>query len=204
MIPERFIVLKPWIEGKKVLHIGCVQHRYQEWVKESWIHGFITDNASETIGIDIIEDGIKELSRQGYNVQTANAEDFNLNTDFDVIFAGELIEHLDNIGGFLDSCKKHMKDESQLIISTPNSFGIIYYITRFFGIRFINPEHVCWFDEQTLEQVLKRHGLKPEEKKFLRLYSSKLKRLWNFIFFAIETVVPNKFRGTLFFVSRLG
>ena len=47
MIPERFAALKPWIEGKKVLHIGCVQHHHQESSKESWIHRFITENASE-------------------------------------------------------------------------------------------------------------------------------------------------------------
>ncbi len=203
MIPERFAALKPWIEGKKVLHIGCVQHHHQESSKESWIHRFITENASEAVGLDIVEEDIKELSRQGYKVQIANAEEYNLHTDFDVIFAGELIEHLENIGGFLESCKKHMRADSQLIITTPNCFGIMYSISRLFGRRFVNPEHVCWFDEQTLEQVLKRHGLKPVEKKYLRLYSSKLNLLGNLTLHVIETIVPKKFRGTLFLVSSL-
>ena len=134
--------------------------------------------------------GIKELFRQGYKVQIANAEEYNLDTDFDVIFAGELIEHLENIGGFLESCKKHMRADSKLIITTPNSFGIIYFIMRLFGKRFVNPEHVCWFDEQTLEQFLKRHGLKPVEKRFLRLYSSNLKLLGNRTLYVTETLVP--------------
>ena len=96
-----------------------------------------------------------------------------------------------------------MRANSQLIITTPNSFGMIYFITRLFGKRFVNPEHVCWFDEQTLEQVLKRHGLKPVEKKYLRLYSSKLNPLGNSMLNVIETLVPKRFRGTLFLVSSI-
>ena len=167
MILKRFETLRPWIEGKKVLHIGCVQHDWKKSLRDRWIHGYIAQHSDETIGIDISKNDIKELAKKGYRVETANAENFDLSTEFDVVFAGELIEHLEDLRGFLISCKRHMAVDSKLIVTTPNSFGVVYFLTRLFGLRFTNPEHTCWFNEETIEQLLNRHNLKVIEKKFL-------------------------------------
>ena len=58
---KRFKTLKPWIEGKKTLHIGCVKHNWQESLRSSWIHAFIVKHSKETTGIDILEEDVKEL-----------------------------------------------------------------------------------------------------------------------------------------------
>ncbi|HEX75377.1 MAG TPA: class I SAM-dependent methyltransferase [Dehalococcoidia bacterium] len=202
MTLKRFEALKPWIEGKRVLHIGCVQHNWQKSLTNSWIHAYIVKQSREAMGIDILEEGVRELAEGGYKVETADAENFDLNAEFDVIFAGELIEHLEDLGGFLDSCKRHMGAESKLIITTPNSFGIVYFITRLFGIRFVNPEHTCWFDEQTIGQLLNRHSLEVIERKFLPIYSTNLSRTQNAVLQVIESLFPKRFRATLFMVSQ--
>jgi hypothetical protein len=197
---ERYKSLKPWIAGKTVLHIGCVQHDWKESEKDTWIHSYIAEHAKETLGIDIQEEGIIELGKRGYNVRTADAESFDLNTRFEVIFAGELIEHLQDFRGFFNSCQRHMNASSKLIITTPNSFGAIYFLTRLLGIKFINPEHTCWFDEQTLGQTLNRNGFKVINKKLLPTFSNKLNGIQNSILKIVETPLW-KFRGTLFMVS---
>ena len=121
---------------------------------------------------------------------------------FDVVFAGELIEHLEDLRGFLNSCKRHMTVDSKLIITTPNSFGVVYFLTRLFGLRFTNPEHTCWFNEETIEQLLKRHNLKVIEKKFLPVYSINISQSHSTILQAIEGLFPRKFRATLFIVAQ--
>ena len=197
----RFEALKPWIKGKKVLHVGCVQHDWQKSAKDTWIHGYIVEHSREAIGIDILEDHLRELAKQGYRVECQNAESFDLKTKFDIIFAGEIIEHLENLDGFLESCKRHIEPDSKLIITTPNSFGIIYFIARLFRLKFVNPEHTCWFDEQTIEQFLNRHNLKIVEKEFLPLHSANLSRTQNIILRLIERLFPRRFWATLFIVT---
>jgi 2-polyprenyl-3-methyl-5-hydroxy-6-metoxy-1,4-benzoquinol methylase len=200
---KRFTALKPWIEDKKVLDIGCVKHDWHQSARSDWIHALIIKHSKEAIGIDISEEGVRELAERGYKVEVANAENFELNTHFDVIFAGELIEHLEDKKGFINSCKKHMNVDSKLIITTPNSFGIVYFFVRLIGINFINSEHTCWFDEQTLEQLLNRHDLQVIEKKFLPIYSTNLSRIQSIILRIIEVFFPRRFRATLFFVSQI-
>lgn len=202
MTLKRFEALKPWIEGKRVLHIGCVEHDWQKSSRNDWIHNYIVKYSKEAIGIDILKEDVRELVKRGYRVEIADAQNFDLNTKFDVIFSGELIEHLQDFIGFLDSCKRHMRPDSKLIITTPNSFGVVYFIVRLFGIKFVNPEHMCWFDEQTIEQLLNRHSLEVIERKFLPIYSTRLSRIQNAILQVIEILFPKRFRATLFIVSQ--
>jgi len=51
--------------------------------------------------VDIDDEGIKILREEGYHVRTDNVMTMNLEEQFDVIIAGEIIEHLDNPGQFL-------------------------------------------------------------------------------------------------------
>ena len=157
---------------------------------------------ASAMGIDMLEEGVRELAKRGFKSETANAEHFNLNTEFDVIFAGELIEHLEDFRGFLDSCKRHMTADSKLIITAPNSFGVVYFVVRLLGIKFVNVEHTCWFDEQTIEQLLNRHSLKIIERKFLPTYSTNLGRAQTAILRMVESIFPRRFRATVFIVSQ--
>ena len=155
---RRMKYFKEYIEGSTVLHIGCINHDWRESLKEEWMHDYIVQNSKEVLGIDILEDDIKELRKMGYDIIYANAEDFELNKKFDIIFAGELIEHLNNLKGFLESCKRHMSNDSLLLISTPNCFGIRHNISNLLGTTFVNTEHRYWFDYWTLRQLLEYNG----------------------------------------------
>lgn len=162
---EGFKLIKPFIEGKDVLDVGCCgwysQHREENTAYElgGWLHGKIMGYAKSVIGIDISEECVAFLREKGYNVKLANAENFDLNQKFDVIVAADLIEHLSNFGCFLESAQKHLKDGGLLILSTPNVFhflNVVFLILR--GRPPMNPEHTCWFDENTLRQLLERVG----------------------------------------------
>lgn len=198
---NRIRYIKPYFEGKKVLHIGCVAHDWRESLKEDWIHDYLIKHSKEVIGIDILEKDIKELVKRGYDIRYANAEEFNLKIKFDVIFAGELIEHLENLKGFLESCKSHMNPGSILIISTPNCFGLRYILWHMLGRKFVNSEHKCWFDFWTIRQLLEFHGFEIITEDYLLLDSPKLRGYLNIFLQLIEKIFP-RFSPVLIVVAR--
>lgn len=157
----RFDYIKPVVENEKVLDLGVVQHDPDAKEREMWLHDLICSYASETKGIDNDEEGVQKLTEEGYDVDVANVESFELNDEYDVVVAGEIIEHLSNVGMFLDSVRHHLKTGGYFIITTPNPFNwlrLVEILIR--GEKPVNSEHTCWFDSVTLRQVLKRHGFK--------------------------------------------
>lgn len=119
------------------------------------------------MGIDIERGEISKLKKKGYNVVYADAQDFDLKENFDVIVAGEIIEHLSNPSGLLKCVKKHLKNNGLFIVSFPNilSFhrfrkAILYQdITE-------NSDHVLNFTEYTMTNLLQRHDFKIIKRKY--------------------------------------
>ncbi len=84
----------------------------------------------------------------------------DLDRKFDTIVAGEVIEHLSNPGKFLESCKKHLKPNGRLIITTPYPFAlmnIVYAILKF-PKTCSNPEHTQWFCLSNLRELARRYN----------------------------------------------
>lgn len=150
----RFEHIEPYLRGKAVLDVGCAVGSR----REQWIHGRIAEVASRAVGIDIDKEAVSDLSEQGYNIVHGDAQGFEVDGTFDVVFAGELIEHLDNFRGFLQSVKAHLKEGGLLIITTPNAFRFVNFLYRFGSHVRVNEEHTCWFCDITLTQLLSRHS----------------------------------------------
>jgi len=187
---ERFKLIKPYIENKTVLDIGCCGSRYK---LEGWLHLNIKKYAKSVFGIDKSKECIEFLREKGYDVEVANAENFNLNQKFEVIVAGELIEHLSNFQGFLNSVKKHLNEDGLLILSTPNMFyfrEILFLILR--GYPTVNPEHTCWFDEVTLQQLLGRFGFSVEKSMYTTEIKYNKPKLKDAILYLIEKLILYK------------
>lgn len=52
----------------------------------------------------------------------------DLRRKFETVFAGELIEHIDGVHGFLTSTLRHLAPGGQLILTTPNAFYIDNFV----------------------------------------------------------------------------
>lgn len=146
-------------EGQDVLHCGCVQQE-GKIETDQWLHKPIDDISEYCLGLDINNTGVNEMDQLGYNVKTGDAQDFNISESFDVIVAGEIIEHLSNPGGLFESASAHLKEGGKLVITTPNPFALIRfftYISPFHEFK-VFEEHVAWFDRITLRQLAERYG----------------------------------------------
>lgn len=176
--------------GKTVLDMGCIDHSYSTalGLGDRWLHKQIKAVAASLTGLDILQEDALELNRLGYDIRIANAEQFDFGEKFDVIVAGDLIEHLSNIGMFLQSVKRHMHAESLFIISTPNPFNVEQAISAVFANSInVHPQHTVWLSPQVCWELVSREHLSIAEfhwidtrfsfylnKPFWRLFMNKL------------------------------
>lgn len=150
-----------YCKEKDVLDLGCVQHNPENYKSRYWLHKALAHVANTLEGLDLYEDGIEYLREHGYHVHFGNAEGFDLGKQYDVIVAGDIIEHLEDLRGFLTSCRSHLRPGGKLLISTPNPWYWRNVVKAFlFGEVGNNPEHTLWMCPVTLNQLLSRHNMK--------------------------------------------
>ena len=145
---------------KDVLDLGCVDHDPEAYNRRYWVHKGLVAKAKSVVGFDLSQEGVDYLNERGYDILHGDAQNFDLDRKFDIIVAGDLIEHLEDFAGFLESCKAHLRPGGSLLISTPNPW---YW--RFIVLAILhkevrnNPEHTCWLCPRTLRQLVRRHGM---------------------------------------------
>ena len=153
--------------GRRVLHLGCVGFTdlsaddRVRLAKQS-LHWKLSQVA-DVVGVDYSIEVVEEFRRLGIftNILAGSVEqlpDLPLPGPFDVVIAGDIIEHLSNPGMMLDGIRDFCTASTILIITTPNAFGLPNY-GRFLLRRFKEgEEHVLSFNATTLSQLLGRHG----------------------------------------------
>lgn len=152
--------IMPYVAGRKVLDLGCVRHDLKETEKADWLHGHLKQQAKYLVGVDYLEEETAALRARGYNVLHANVETMDLGDEFEVIVAGDLIEHLNNFGMFLDRVSAHLAPEGTFLLTTPNPINPMrFFQVLFLGRTLSNREHTCWFTPEVLGQLLRRYNL---------------------------------------------
>ena len=147
----------------RVLDIGCVQHTLEgrDWKNPPFglfLHADLARHAKEVIGLDIIEEEVERMSHAGYDVRVGDAQAFDFDETFDAIVAGELIEHLENPGKFLECCREHLSEDGVVILTTPNPHNLQFSLWALFG-KAVNEEHTLWLDHDVMETLAQRAGL---------------------------------------------
>lgn len=159
---SRLALIKSYCRGKTVLDIGCVQHDICNVENVNWLHRAIASVAASVVGVDYLEEGVRELNRRGYEIVLADVtKPLTIDLQFDVIVVGNLIEHLSSFEGLLQNIRRLLKPGGCALISTANPFyRDQYFYSAFKNDIVVNPEHTCWMDPVTLDQLSRRYGLK--------------------------------------------
>ncbi|MFH1078500.1 MAG: class I SAM-dependent methyltransferase, partial [Patescibacteria group bacterium] len=166
-VKDRFSVIERYVKGKDVLDLGCINHDAGEEARLDWLHGFIEKRAKSVTGVDYLQKEVAKLRKKGHNILCANVETMRLGKRYDVVVAGELIEHLDNVGLFLDRVAAHLKRGGVFIVTTPNAFSLRHILRSvLFGTVPTNTEHTCLFCPKTLKNIVERHGFRVAERYF--------------------------------------
>ncbi len=158
-------------QGRDVLDLGCIGHSVERARQQGdrFLHRRIRNAASRCLGVDLLAEEARILNAEGYEITVADVETLDLRRPFDVIVAGDLIEHLSNHGLYLDRVRLHLGPQSEFVISTPNAMNFEQAMTAVFENSVaVNPEHTCWFDPATLYHLLDRHGFEIVEFQWVR------------------------------------
>jgi SAM-dependent methyltransferase len=156
---ERF--LRDYAKGKVVLHGGCVDSGLFEERKTSklLLHDLLGESAKKLVGVDVDKNGIEEMVRLGYkDVYFGDLEHWNYPEKFDLIILGEIIEHVDNCGAFLQSVTKFCKPSTEVIFTTPNNYYFLFWLYTLFGKESIHPDHNYLFSFYSLRSLLGKFG----------------------------------------------
>jgi SAM-dependent methyltransferase len=196
--------------GRRVLHLGAVGYAdlsAEERVTRApnTLHWSLT-NVGDVTGIDYSRDVVDAYRRDGIfsNVIYGNVENLSavdrIGT-FDLIIAADIIEHLSNPGLMLESVKRFCNNDSEMVITTPNAFGISNLMRYMVGTFHEGAEHVMTFNMYNLCQLMHRHGFSVVRTDTCYQHHAARKR-----FFKIKRAVLRKvpaFGGTLLIVARL-
>lgn len=176
---------------------------------ENWPHRLLIERAMDVYGIDLEYDEEVLPNEDRLKYKKAAAEDFQFDKKFDVIFAGDLIEHLVNPGLFLENAKKSLKPGGRLIMTTPNAFNLFNIagkITREEPVT--NVDHTFYFNRRTIETLLNKCGWQVAEFGFMYTLDYKIKesfkkKFLNVLYKLVSKFTPKMYE-TLIVVARVG
>jgi predicted TPR repeat methyltransferase len=131
--------------------------------RQSLLHSILDEEAHELYGVDIDRDSLALMrDRLGFrNLYEADAEqlgELSLDESFDIVVAGDLMEHLTSPGAMLNGIKRFLRPGGHFVMSTVNAFGLNFQLRRWLGTYTEHPEHVCFFSPETVVHMLERHG----------------------------------------------
>jgi 2-polyprenyl-3-methyl-5-hydroxy-6-metoxy-1,4-benzoquinol methylase len=167
---SRVQYLREICRGKRVLHLGCSSGQFiqDRLARGSLLHAALHEEARDLYGIDLNHESLVVMREQmGFqNLYQGNVErldELKLAESFEVVLAGDLMEHLTCPGALLTGIKRFLQPEGKFVVSTVNAFGLHFQLRRWLGHYTEHPEHVCFFSPETIVHLLERHGYQVQE-----------------------------------------
>jgi SAM-dependent methyltransferase len=147
--PERRALFSRYVggPGRRVLDVGC---RYGALTR-SYLEG------NEVVGVDVDREALAEAAELGIETHWADA-DAPLpfpDASFDVVVAGELLEHIRDPAGLVDEARRVLRPGGRLVASVPNGFRLKHRL-RFLAGREPeeDPTHLHLFSERAIRRML--------------------------------------------------
>ncbi|MDW3219453.1 MAG: class I SAM-dependent methyltransferase [Acidimicrobiales bacterium] len=162
-IADRVAFLEGRVRGRMVLDIGCVAHDESRMDASNWLHARIAAAASTCLGVDILDAGVDAMRRRGFDAVvhdlTTGLGPIADRGPFDVIVAGELIEHVDDLGMLFRTAAEGLSAEGELILTTPNPYSPRRVRAGQLGIAWENVDHIVYAFPSGIAELAERHGL---------------------------------------------
>lgn len=149
---------------KRVLDLGCGDGQISKKIKDL---GF------DVYGVDLVKGNLNLARKKGIKTKLGdlNKKIPFKNDSFDIVYAGEIIEHIYDTRNILSEIKRVLKKEGILIITTPN---LVHLPDRINFIRGQTPAqikplhkylylHIRHFTFNSLKEVLTFYGFKIEK-----------------------------------------
>jgi len=172
-IPNRVEFVTNLARGKRVVHLGCLDHLPlidDKVARRQWLHKELTEVAAQCLGVDIDEEALQHVkTKHGFtNILLGDFTKIRFTEitgqKWDYAILGELLEHIDNPVAYLSDIRKNYSDSiDKLIITVPNAWTRTTMRMATQSIEIINSDHRYWFTPYTLAKVLMQAGMMTEE-----------------------------------------
>jgi len=164
MVFDRLNYLSALAQGKSVLHIGCTDYPISEQRIRTGqlLHARLQQTAAYLLGIDTSKEGLQVLRERGYsNVVEMDAEELRVDRQFDLIIAGDTLEHMSNPGRFVQAVRNALSADGELVIGVPSAFSFNVLRLWFQGVELTHRDHIAFHSPKTLAELCGRFGLVP-------------------------------------------
>ena len=111
--------------GRRVIHVGCADHGLVDLktARQSWLHARLAECSQELVGVDLDADAVEQMRAAGYECVVGDCQRVGGLAGLglkpaELVITGELIEHLDNPGIFLDEVAQLVDQGGALLITT--------------------------------------------------------------------------------------
>lgn len=172
---DRIDEVRRLVRGRSVIDLGFVDEGQMSAKsgRGTWLHQVVRAESRTCIGIDADVRGVEHALELGFDARAADVEDPEALADLglepaEVVLAGELVEHLDRPGRFLEAVKSITAPGGALVLTTPNAHALTNTLGALAGRELVNPDHVAWLSWRTLETLLSRHGWRLDEIAYYR------------------------------------
>lgn len=159
---ERIPHLCRLVKGKKILDVGCVQNDARCRQNPQWLHRHLALAAAEIVGIDILEEDLKILRDEGFRTHfhDLTQSPYPGGKKFEVVVAGEILEHIDNPGALFRNCRESLVPGGLLVLTTPYPWFLGTSLRNSWaGISLGGSlEHTAWYEPFTIAELCGRHG----------------------------------------------
>lgn len=166
-VVDRVSYLLELAAGRRVVHLGFAGSEGCRETAEPqglWLHARLAEVSRELIGIDIDPAAVEQSRGEGYEAYAADCRDAAEVRSLglppaELAIAGEIIEHIDSAGLFLDALHELVAHpDGRLVITTPNAFAAYSWFAALTRREVINDDHIALYSWYTLSNLLQRHG----------------------------------------------
>lgn len=156
---------------KNVVHLGCVDYPLLKKRIDDGelLHLKILKVARKVWGVDLNEEGVNILTEQ-YNIPNlivANAELLlekkALLEGVEVVVAGEILEHVNNVGMVVNSIYEILPKGGMLLLTVPNALALRILFHNLRRRENVHPDHVYYFSPHTMTALLQRYQFNVEK-----------------------------------------
>ena len=110
-------------------------------------------------GVDTNPGAVEDAAKLGRNVHLGLVQDEPASS-YDVVTAFQVLEHVDDPKGFLDSCVRCLRPGGRILVSTPDMDGVMGSVAN--DILNYPPHHMSWWSQSSLRAILEDCGCIPQ------------------------------------------
>ena len=149
------------VKDRTVLDIGAIEHNLEYARLPHWKHRKLTEHANKVVGVDILEEYAEILNEEGFDIRVCDAtSDKFLGEKFDVVILGDVIEHVENPVKLVEFAIRHVENDGEVIIKTPNPYYTGSIKKNLKGKPFVNLEHMSWITPTMMMEIARRSNCK--------------------------------------------